>query len=119
MVASLRRIGSVLCVMSIMGFGVALMHSLSFECGDGFGKCSAALFSAYPTAYYQSDFSIAYKTDQTREVDLQGSFMDEGMLLVQLVSLYGLLVALALLAVLECVQVYYLRRLVSGWSQKT
>jgi hypothetical protein len=103
---SLRSIANTLLVVSVLGLFVTTLGSLSFQCGTGAEGCMAALFGSFEPAPYVTDFGQAQTTAAT---PLEGSGW---VMFVQLVSVYALFTAVAILVILECLELYYLRKMV-------
>jgi hypothetical protein len=93
-----------LLIVGVLGLSYSFVSTLSFQCGLESKGCMAALFASFEYPAYQANFSVA---QSTAALPIDGVGLVP---FIQLVSGYTLLIAVGLLIVLECIELYYLRR---------
>lgn len=113
MLRSIRRIGNVLLMVSVLSLSLSMLSSVSALCAQGGTDCFAAAFSAlgevnpeYTWSAQTAESTPTHGTGligETASVDVWTVF--------QIVSGYTLLIAVLILIVLECLELHYLRKL--------
>jgi hypothetical protein len=107
MFTSLRRIGNTLLVVSVLSLSLTFLSSLTVQCAGTSSGCLAALFFGIEPVEYLTDFSDFSIAQTTIAVPSEGVGF---VALIQLVSAYGLLVAVGILIILELFELYYIRK---------
>lgn len=102
---TVRRIGNILFVLSVVGLCVGFVSSLSLQCGNGVDGCLANLYwGIHDGVQYESDLTTAVSTIAIPTPDFGWSPF------IQLVSGYLLLIAVGILIVLEGIELHYIRK---------
>ena len=110
MKSSIRRIASTLLFMSVLSLGLGTLSSFVSECGTGTSGCLASVLS-FSNISTQStpDFSTVGSTASYRgDPATDTAWLME---LIRAMSVAGLFVAVTILIILECFELYYIRTL--------
>lgn len=103
---SLRRIASILLVLSVVGLCVGFMGSLSIHCGSG--EKDGCLANLYWGVQYSTPYEPDLGTAQSTATVLSPNI--GWVIFIQLVSGYALLIAIGILIVLESIELHYIRK---------
>lgn len=111
MIGSMRRVASMLCLLSILSLSTTAVMAVSIHCGSG-ESCLASLVGITSSEDYIRNYESRLSIFNTTEHYVSGgvSFAEVNTV-VQQVSIYLLLGALAMLLVLEIFELHYIKLL--------
>ncbi len=121
MLASIRRIGNALVIVSVVSLSLSLLSSVSLHCGSGEKGCLATVFTASFLETDFTDYKASLVVSQTSPMYVEGGgfTLAELNTFVQLTSGYILLVAVLILIALECLELHYIRRFFQSRIKKS
>jgi len=115
MLKSIRRIGNALLITSLLTFSASVVGITFAQCGTGGTQnCLASLVFGY-SPISTPDMAVAESTVAFVSATSPFGFTVEA---VQLISVYGVVTAVLILIALECVELYYVRRILAAYKRK-
>lgn len=111
MLQSIRRIANALLFVAVIGLALNTVSVISTSCGSNTENCFASAVWAFvtPDTHYAPDLAVAQSTRAVGE-DFKAFSLSHINAVVQVLSLYLLLLAVFILIALECLELYYFRK---------